>query len=85
MLRAMWRRALVWLVRGVYALVVIGLFVLSGYVGFSLFVRRGVTPVPNVVGLDLGQAARAVRRQRSRAAPPPGGGPFRRGGRRRGR
>jgi serine/threonine-protein kinase len=45
------------LVRLAYALVVCALFVGAAYLSFSLFVRRGVTPVPNLVGLPLGGAA----------------------------
>ena len=41
------------LVRLVYAVVVVALFVASAYLSFSLFIRRGVTPVPNLVGLCL--------------------------------
>ena len=49
-----------WLLRALlrlaYALVVCALFVASAYLSFSLFVRRGVTPVPNLVGLELDRA-----------------------------
>jgi len=45
------------LLRLVYALVVCVLFVASAYLSFSLFVRRGVTPVPSLVGLELDTAA----------------------------
>jgi eukaryotic-like serine/threonine-protein kinase len=45
------------LLRLVYAVVVCALFVASAYLSFSLFVRRGVTPVPSLVGLDLDRAA----------------------------
>jgi len=45
------------LVRLVYAVVVVALFVASAYLSFSLFVRRGVTPVPNLVGLQLDRAS----------------------------
>lgn len=49
-----------WLLRALlrlaYALVVCALFVASAYLAFSLFVRRGVTPVPNLVGLPLDRA-----------------------------
>jgi serine/threonine-protein kinase len=45
------------LVRLAYVAVVCVLFVAAAYVGFSLFVRRGVTPVPSVVGLDLETAS----------------------------
>ncbi len=50
-----------WLLRALLRLcylVVVGvLFVAASYLSFSLFVRRGVTPVPNLVGLDLDTAA----------------------------
>jgi eukaryotic-like serine/threonine-protein kinase len=50
-----------WLLRAVlrlaYVAVVAGLFVASAYLCFSLFVRRGVTPIPNLVGLELDKAA----------------------------
>jgi eukaryotic-like serine/threonine-protein kinase len=45
------------LVRLAYLGVVGVLFVGSAYLGFSLFVHRGVTPVPSVVGLDLDAAS----------------------------
>ena len=45
------------LVRCAYAIVVLALFVASSYLSFSLFVRRGVTPVPSLVGLDAESAA----------------------------
>ena len=45
------------LVRLVYAVVVVALFVASAYLSFSLFIRRGVTPVPNLVGLELDRAS----------------------------
>jgi len=45
------------LVRLAYAIVVLALFVASSYLSFSLFVRRGVTPVPSLVGLDADTAA----------------------------
>jgi beta-lactam-binding protein with PASTA domain len=44
------------LLRLAYLAVVAGLFVASAYLGFSGFVRRGVTPVPSVVGLRLDEA-----------------------------
>ena len=50
-----------WLLRALlrlaYLAVVGVLFVASAYVGFSGFVRRGVTPVPSVVGLGLDEAS----------------------------
>ena len=50
-----------WLLRALlrlaYLVVVAALFVVSAYLSFSLFVRRGVTPVPNLVGLELEGAA----------------------------
>jgi eukaryotic-like serine/threonine-protein kinase len=39
-----------------YALVLAGLFAVVGYETFSLFVRRGVTPVPDVAGLERREA-----------------------------
>jgi beta-lactam-binding protein with PASTA domain len=54
------RRLALLVVRGVYLGVVLGVFVLSAYVAFSMFVRRGVTPVPSLVGLDLSEAAELV-------------------------
>ena len=54
------RRFLRALVRLAYLGVVCVLFVAAAYVGFSLFVRRGVTPVPSVVGLDLEAANRRL-------------------------
>ena len=45
------------LVRLLYAVVVVALFVASAYLSFSLFIRRGVTPVPNLVGLELDRAS----------------------------
>jgi serine/threonine-protein kinase len=56
----MWRRLVLWLVRGAYLVAVVALFVVSGYVAFSLFVRRGVTPVPGLVGLPLEEAAQRL-------------------------
>ncbi|HVS01283.1 MAG TPA: PASTA domain-containing protein [Thermoanaerobaculia bacterium] len=52
----MLRRMAVWLVRLVYVGVVGALFVVAAYVAFSLFIRRGVTPVPSLVGLSLEEA-----------------------------
>ena len=45
------------LLRLAYLAVVAMLFVAAAYLGFSGFVRRGVTPVPSVVGLGLDEAA----------------------------
>jgi serine/threonine-protein kinase len=45
------------LLRTVYLVVVVALFVAAAYLSFSLFIRRGVTPVPSLVGLDLDAAA----------------------------
>jgi beta-lactam-binding protein with PASTA domain len=39
-----------------YALLILGIFPLTSYVAFSQFVRRGVTPVPDLVGLTLEEA-----------------------------
>jgi serine/threonine-protein kinase len=46
-----WKRGLAWLgwLGGVLSLLV--LFVVSAYLAFGLFVRRGVTPVPELAGL----------------------------------
>lgn len=50
-----------WLLRALlrlaYIVVVGALFVASAYLSFSLFIRRGVTPVPSLVGLKLDAAA----------------------------
>jgi eukaryotic-like serine/threonine-protein kinase len=56
----MWRRLAVWALRVAYLGVLAALFVISAYVAFSLFVRRGVTPVPTVVGLDLDEAEQVL-------------------------
>ncbi len=40
-----------------YAVVVLATFVVSGYFAFSLFVRRGATTVPEIVGLTEDEAA----------------------------
>src|SRR5258708_7663976 len=45
------------LVRLAYLAVVCVLFVAAAYLSFSLFIRRGVTPVPNLIGLQLDTAA----------------------------
>jgi serine/threonine-protein kinase len=47
-------------VRLAYLMVVGVLFVGAAYLGFSLFVNRGVTPVPSVVGLELPAASRRL-------------------------
>ena len=52
----MWRGLLRWVLRLGYVAVLAVLFALSSYLAFSLFVRRGVTPVPTMVGLELGEA-----------------------------
>lgn len=49
-------RILRWLGRLGGLLVVFALFTLSAYLSFSQFVRRGVTPVPDVVGLARSEA-----------------------------
>ena len=59
MLPTMWRSLVRWGVRLGYVAVLGVLFALSSYLAFSLFVRRGVTPVPTVVGSTL-QEARQV-------------------------
>lgn len=56
----MWKRAAVWAARGGYLALLGGLLVLSSYAAFSLFVRRGVTPVPPVLGLSLEEAERLL-------------------------
>lgn len=49
-------RWLRWPLRAAYALLLAVLFVASAYVSFSLFVRRGVTRVPDLAGLTEEQA-----------------------------
>ena len=49
-----------WLLRGVYVAMLGGLFVVAGYIGFSSFVRRGVTPVPDLRGLSIEEAGALV-------------------------
>jgi serine/threonine-protein kinase len=50
-----------WLLRALarllYAVALVVLFVAASYLSFSLFVRRGVTPVPSLVGLEIDKAA----------------------------
>ena len=43
-----------------YGLLLVVLFGLAAYVSFSLFVRSGVTTVPNVVGMSRAEAANAL-------------------------
>ncbi len=50
-------RWLRWPLRAAYAFLLAMLFVVSAYVSFSLFVRRGVTRVPELVGLTETEAA----------------------------
>lgn len=45
------KKLLVWALRAAFALVLLGVFGASAYSAFSLFVRRGVTTVPELVGL----------------------------------
>ena len=45
-----------WLLWACYLVMLGGLFVLAGYFGFSSFVRRGVTPVPDLTSLSLEDA-----------------------------
>jgi len=52
----MLRGFLRWVGRFAYVGVLGTLFVLTAYSAFSVFVRRGVTPVPGLVGLDLQEA-----------------------------
>ena len=65
-----------WLLRALlrlaYALVVAILFVASSYLSFSLFIRRGVTPVPSLVGLDADGAAERLADQGLRLRHQPG-------------
>ncbi len=56
MLAKLWRGAL-WLA---FAGVLMTLFVASGYLSFNLFVRRGVTKVPDLVGLSHEEATTAL-------------------------
>jgi serine/threonine-protein kinase len=56
MLPAMWRGVLRWVLRLGYLAVLGALFGLSAYVAFSLFIRRGVTAVPTLVGSSLEEA-----------------------------
>jgi len=41
-----------WALRAAFALLLLGVFTVSAYSAFSLFVRRGVTTVPELVGLS---------------------------------
>jgi serine/threonine-protein kinase len=52
-----------------YGLVVIATFALAAYVSFSLFVRSGVTAVPQVRGLSRAEAAAALADQGLRLTP----------------
>lgn len=56
MLTVMWRGVLRWLLRLGYLAALAALFGLSAYLAFSLFIRRGVTPVPTLVGSSLEEA-----------------------------
>ena len=56
MLTGMWRGLLRWLLRLGYLATLAALFGLSAYLAFSLFIRRGVTPVPTLVGVGLEEA-----------------------------
>jgi serine/threonine-protein kinase len=53
-----------WLGRGLlwvaYLVMLAGLFAIAGYFGFSTFVRRGVTPVPDLSSLTLEEARALV-------------------------
>lgn len=40
-----------------YAVATLLVFAIAGYVSFGLFVRRGVTPVPEIVGVERQEAA----------------------------
>lgn len=52
------------LVRGMgwlaFGILVLAVFTISGYVSFSLFVRSGVTPVPDLVGFPEGEVERLL-------------------------
>jgi len=50
-------RGLGWLAFGIFVLAV---FAIASYVSFSLFVRSGVTPVPNLVGFPEGEVERLL-------------------------
>jgi len=56
----MWRK----LLRGLGCLTYLGMlgvvFALVAYLAFNLFVRRGVTPTPELFGLDLDEASRLL-------------------------
>lgn len=52
----MWRKVGRWLALFGYAGAVVALFGSTAYLSFNQFVRRGVMPVPDVVGLSLDQA-----------------------------
>jgi len=47
------QKLLVWATRAVAALLVLGVFVISAYLTFSFWVRRGATPVPALAGKSL--------------------------------
>lgn len=49
-----------WLLRVAYLGLLAGLFGVAAYVGFSSFVRRGVTPVPDLSGLPVDEARALV-------------------------
>ncbi len=44
----------------VYALLLFGVFMLSGYLSFSLFVRSGATRMPDVTGMTRSEAAEVL-------------------------
>jgi serine/threonine-protein kinase len=51
-----WKKALGWAARLGGVVVLLAVFTIAAYVSFSQFVRRGVTPVPDVTGLTRSQA-----------------------------
>src|SRR5437016_14311169 len=53
----MWRRLLSAVGVVAYVVVVVVVFLAASYFAFSVFVRSGVTPVPNVTGLSRAEAA----------------------------
>lgn len=56
----MWRRLLRAAVIAAYLAVLVGVGGLTAYLAFSQFVRRGVTPVPDLVGLSLSEGEALV-------------------------
>jgi eukaryotic-like serine/threonine-protein kinase len=56
----MGRRLLAGLIWLGYALLLVAVFLVSGYLAFSLFVRSGVTTVPPLVGMARAEATRTL-------------------------